>query len=97
MTEQREFPFFVNGRFWRFMNVEKSIIYKGFVDIPVCTRPRYIYNEQPTMLNMKKIIFQLAECGEQKYNMVAHWTQGFWIVDSDLELDEQKHLYLKDK
>ena len=95
MTDQRRFPFFVNGRFWRFMDVEKSIIHKGAILISVSTRPEY--SQHPAIsMTMKHVPFQLAQCGESKHDMVAHWIQGFWVVDSELELDKEGSLYLKD-
>lgn len=95
MTDQRKFPFFVNGEFWRLMDIEESILCKGFIHIVVSKRPEYVYAPHPVPMTIKNITFQLAECAEQKYNMIAHWIQGFWIVDPELELDKQGHLYLK--
>ena len=101
MTDQREFPFFVNGQFWRFNTVTESDIRRGFIYQCVITKPKCIVitndNMPDLMSTMKKVSFQLVECGEQQYRMVAHWVQGFWVIDSELVLDDRGCLYLKEK
>lgn len=98
MTDQRIFPFFVNGIYWRKLAVDEQAIRQGFVlrhvttQLTACSR----LPGPETMAAMKKICFQLAECGEQQHGMVAHWVQAFWICDEELEI-EDGHLYLKSK
>ena len=63
--------------------------------ISVSEKLKSVYVPHPVPIIMKQVVFQLAECGEQQNNMVAHWVQGFWVVDPELELDKHGQLYLK--
>ena len=90
MTEQRIFPFFVNGVFWKNMAVDEEIIKRGRIDYSVIPKE---FNKCP-LTKIKQIFFQLAECAQQKNGMVANWISGFWLCDEELYI-EDKHLYLK--
>jgi hypothetical protein len=99
MTEQKEFPFFVNGQYWKTVSVGESIIRQGHMEYAVMTELRcaVMSDEMPAaMAKMKYVRFQLVECGEQKYNMVARWHQGFWLVDDDIYI-EDGNIYMKEK
>ena len=97
MTEQRIFPFMVNGQFWREIEVDDKILKYGRMVVPVRTETDSalydVSDPNPTAI-VKHVVFQLAELGESKNNYVARWFHGFWVVDDSLYLKDEK-LYLK--
>jgi len=70
MTEQREFPFFVNGQFWKILEVTEEDIRKGYKDWVVLPEPKFI-TEFTTekyipkvLINIYHVRFQLVEVRE---------------------------------
>ena len=92
-TEQRSFPFFVNGQYWKNMTIDELNIRDGRFIYPIMTQT----GEMPDMMApMKKVVFQLAECSEQKNGRMANWISGFWLCDDDIYF-EKENIYLKAK
>ena len=99
MTDQRIFPFFVNGVYWKKIQIDERAIKEGYFIQCVVTKPQPIFNsdEMPDMMaHMKRVLFQLVECAEQKNRMIANWTQGFWVCDDELYIEDDG-LYMKNK
>ncbi len=99
MTEQREFPFFVNGEYWKTVKVEEKIISQGFMLWVVCEKIRFTsYTDlTPTSSIMKHVRFQLAEVIENYggSNYRARFFTGFWVCDKNIKM-EGNALYLKE-
>jgi len=98
MTDQRIFPFYVNGEFWMRSLVSETELLHGY-------SIRYISTKMPAVSccinlketsKMKMVNFQLAEIRQIKGDFLAEWFDGFWVVDDDLEMKDGE-VYLKDK
>jgi len=100
MTGQREFPFFVNGQYWKKICVSEDSIRQGRTPYHVTTKLDYHILPEDAMpsimATMKNVVFQLVECAQLYNSMIAHWNQGFWLCDDNVYL-EDGNLYLKPK
>ena len=100
MTEQREFPFFVNGRFWKTIVIDESIIRCGRMEYAVMTHSLLSIvadsDMGDMMATMKKVTFQIVELCENKADYRAHWFSGFWLCDNEVYLEEG-NIYIKSK
>ena len=115
MTEQRIFPFFVNGEFWKTMEVSEDEIKRGEKIYHVTKRFRISKESRvypTTDLIAKKVIFSLTEVREYYpdnfplpkdcigrmlfRNYMARWFSGFWLVDKDIEIEDNR-LFLREQ
>jgi hypothetical protein len=100
MTDQRRFPFFVNGEFWKEVEVSEDTIKQGYCVTYATTRIEKLlldigWNSNITKSLCKNIVFRLAEMVETKGDYTARWFSGFWVFDSSLYLEDGK-LYYKE-
>jgi len=111
MTQQRIFPFFVNGQFWMEREVTEDDKWRGYISYYVASRLEAYNNPNNVFpsktIKTKCIRFQLVEIQEYypdnisdgSYknfkNYMARWFTGFWVVDENIEICNG-NLYFKE-
>jgi len=97
MTKQRIFPFIVNGKFWKELEVNEKAIREGHIVVTALTSNNdfYFSGVMPEItVKMRHVVFQLAEVTETINPYKANWFSGFWIVDDKLYIEDE-NLYTK--
>lgn len=100
MTDQRIYPFMVNGQFWKRMAVDVKCLDKGEIVIYVATKIPIVALKSDKIENKlcqsKMIVFKLVEAAQNYGKYIYKWFQCFYVIDEDLYLTENNELYLKD-
>lgn len=88
MTDQRIFPFFVNGQFWKRIEVEAKHIKQGYYHLPVVSRD-FVVDGPMSQVVCREALFHLASImAEAKGSYRAEFFTGFWVIDPNLELED---------